>query len=350
MKPDISVVIPLYNKEQYIRRTIDSVLHQTFQNFECIIVDSSTDGSTKLVSQYDDPRIVLVSCEKSTAAHARNQGAQIAQSDLIAFLDADDEWQPDHLEALLNLKMNYPDAGMYSTPYVKIRPNGQPMVMLFAGIPRPPWEGYIPGYLRSSSRGDEPVHSSSCAVLRAVFETMGGFPEDLMYGEDQFLWGNISLRYPIAYTWKGLAIYHTEALGRICDETHAIQEHPFSVYLKQELAVGNIPPGKQGECRAYIRRKRYAEIFSTILVGSGTAPCTGAPIKDPSAGSGEKNDTSKGFRSVIGQSLSRFYHSSVHDAVRRFLVTIYGCYDPGTALSMGSRVVVRTGTNGSLYK
>jgi glycosyltransferase involved in cell wall biosynthesis len=350
MNPEITVVIPLYNKERYIQRTIDSVLRQTFQNFECIIVDSSTDGSRKLVSQYDDPRIVLVSCEKSTAAHARNQGAHTAQSDLIAFLDADDEWQPDHLESLHNLRKNYPDAGIYSTPYIKIRANGRPMVMLFAGIPRPPWEGFIRSYLRSCSLGDEPVHSSSCAVPRTVFNAMGGFPENLMYGEDQFLWGNISLRYPIAYTWKGLTIYHTESLGRICDEKHAIEEHPFSVYLKQELLLGNISPEKQRDCRAYIRRKRYTEIFSAIIAGKSTPRGAGALIKYPSVHVGKMDEKYCGLKRIIGRSFNRFYDSSVHDVLRQILVLIYRCYDPGTTLSLGSQVIGRTETNVRLHK
>jgi glycosyltransferase involved in cell wall biosynthesis len=337
MKPEISVVIPLYNKERYIRRTIDSVLGQTFQNFECIVIDSSTDGSAKLVRQYDDPRILLVSCEKSTAARARNHGASIAQSDLLAFLDADDEWQPDHLETLVRLRKRFPDAGVYSTPYVKIRRNGRPMVMLFYDIPCPPWEGYIPGYLKSCSRGDEPVHSSCCAVPRPIFETIGGFPEDLVYGEDQFLWGKISLTYPVAFSWNGLAIYHTEALGRICDEVHVIREHPFSAYLRQELAKGTIPAEKQRECLAYVRRKRYSEIFSRLLSGGESESSEGTPIpfEDTIHNSGKGELKSSGSINIIGLSLNHLYRSSIHDVIRRCLCKIYGCYDSGQLFYSG---------------
>jgi len=334
MKPDISVVIPLYNKERYIRRTIDSVLCQTFQNFECIIIDSSTDGSTKIVSEYDDPRIVLISCEKSTAAQARNKGVQVAQSGFIAFLDADDEWQPDHLETLWHLRTDYPYAGIYSTPYIKIRPNGRPMVMLFTGIPRPPWKGYIPKYLRTCSQGDEPVHSSSCAVPKDIFESMGGFPEGLIYGEDQFLWGKISLKYPVAYSWKGLTIYHTEAQGRICDDVHEVREHPFSAYLRQELASGNVPPEKIKECRAYIRRKRYAEIFSRLISGgkSGSREGLSGPVTDSLSELAREGNGSPHPMKIIGRFFSQFYDSSVHDAIRLVLCKINGCYDPGTDL------------------
>jgi|GEM_PF-1213094 len=331
MKPDISIVIPLYNKERYIRRTMDSVLCQTHMNFECIIVDSSIDGSTEIVKKYDDPRMVYLSFEKSTAAHARNHGARIAQSDLLAFLDADDEWQPDHLETLIHLRKRFPEAGLYSTPYVKIRRDGCPMVMLFYDIPRPPWEGHIPDYLLTCSRGDEPVHSSSCAVPRHIFESMDGFPENLVYGEDQFLWGKISLAYPVAFSWNGLTIYHTEALGRICDEVHVTREHPFSAYLRQELAGGRIRPEKIRECRAYIRRKRFSESFSRLLSGGETASIVDASTMAESTSVGavgvEKKST--GPMKIAGRALNRFYHSSVHDTLRRCLCFMYGCYNPG---------------------
>jgi glycosyltransferase involved in cell wall biosynthesis len=279
MKPEISVVIPLYNKERYIRRAIESVLRQTFRNFECIIIDSSTDGSQELVRQYNDLRIVLVSCEKSTAAQARNQGVRIAQSDLIAFLDADDEWQPDHLETLIHIRKKFPDAGLYSTPYVKIKPDGHPMVMLFPGIPHPPWEGYVPNYLWTCSRGDEPVHSSSCAIPRDIFLSSGGFPDGFEYGEDQYLWGKIALFYPVAYSWNGLTMYHTEAVGRICDKPHIVTEQPFITYLRRELARGTIPPVLQADCKDYIRRKKYSEFFSRLYMG-GSVPCNGESAED----------------------------------------------------------------------
>lgn len=337
MNNKISVVIPLYNKERYIQRTIDSVLNQTFQNFECIIIDSSTDRSAEVVNHYNDPRLIHIIHEKSTAARARNYGIQIAQTDLIAFLDADDEWQPNHLETLYHLWNKFPDAGLYSTPYVKIKPDGRPMIMLFYGIPHPPWEGYVQHYLTSCSRGDEPVHSSSCAVPKDVLDQMGGFPENLVYGEDQFLWGKISLKYPLAYSWTGLTIYHTEALGRICDEKHAILEHPFSMYLRQELAAGTIPPEKKQEYLAYIKRKRLSFSFSNFLISGEKAICinmTNSAV-DRSNGSLEIEDKFNIIRKILAQSLNRFYHSSVHDAFRRSLCFFYGCYNPGILLNYG---------------
>ncbi len=331
MQKDISIVIPLYNKEKYIQRTLDSVLKQTVQNFECIIVNSSTDASTEIIHQHVDPRIIHITRKRTTAAQARNLGARLAKTDLIAFLDADDEWQPDHLETLLNIRKKFPDAGLFSTSYVKIKQNGNPMVMLFVGIPPPPWDGYLENYLRICSSGDEPVNSSSCAVPRDVFESVGGFPEDLEYGEDQFLWGKIALSYSIAFSWNGLTIYHTEASDRICNEPHMIKEHPFSNYLKNELEKGTIPQKDRPDCLAYIRRKRYSQFFSTLLCW-GAASC-----KKKKPGNEIPDYVLHGVRRFLlfpvkytGRLFLNFYHSSFYDKIRMFICRICGCYNPGS--------------------
>ena len=333
MQIDISIVIPLYNKEKYIRRALDSVLKQTVQNFECIIVNSSTDASTEIVHQYEDLRIIHITSERTTAAHARNLGSRLAKTNFIAFLDADDEWQSDHLETFLNLRKKFPYAGLFSTPYIKLKQNGSPRVMLFVGIPPPPWEGYLENYLRICSRGDEPVHSSSCAVPRDIFESVGGFPEDLEYGEDQFMWGKISLSYPMAYSWKGLAIYHTEAMDRICNKEHIIDEHPFSQYLTQELAAGTIPLEKRQECRAYIQRKRYSMFFSSFIMGSyGSCNRVHSGTSTSTKSASVLSRIFAVYESVIlplRRAADSAYQSTVHDGIRSLLCKIYGSYNPG---------------------
>src|SRR5690554_5521626 len=94
-----SVVIPLYNKELSISNTIQSVLDQTFQNFEIVIVnDGSTDNSVKEVEKFDDKRIRLIHQENQGVSAARNRGIKEARYEWIAFLDGDDLWEKEHLE------------------------------------------------------------------------------------------------------------------------------------------------------------------------------------------------------------------------------------------------------------
>jgi len=329
MVPEISVVIPLFNKERYIRRTIESVLRQTFQDFEIIIIDSSTDRSTDIVKQYDDPRIIHIVRDRMRAAPARNLGVNVARSDYVAFLDADDEWQPDHLETLVSLRKKYPDAGLYSTPYVKLRHDGRPWIMLFTGITPPPWEGYLTNYLRICSRGDEPVNSSSCAIPRQVFFEVGGFPENLEYGEDQYLWGKISLTYPIAFSWKGLTIYHTESTGRICNDPHIFNEHPFSIYLYKEIKKGEISHEKQLEYAEYIRRKRHGSFFSSYFtLNSHGDTCVHSEVKNITTNNYFISLFLSGMHKGVNFSLQWLYNSSFHNLYRRFLCLIFGSYSP----------------------
>ncbi|MBT8256619.1 MAG: glycosyltransferase family 2 protein, partial [Bacteroidia bacterium] len=96
-----SVVIPLYNKEAFISTTIRSVLDQSFQDFELLVIDDgSTDDSHKIVQEFNDSRIRLKSIKNSGVSVARNFGVEKSKYDWIAFLDADDYWTSGFLETL----------------------------------------------------------------------------------------------------------------------------------------------------------------------------------------------------------------------------------------------------------
>ena len=113
-KPDISVIIPLYNKESIIERTIKSVLSQSFTNFEVVIInDGSTDGSMDIVRSISDPRIVIIEQENGGPSKARNTGANIAKGEWIVFLDADDQFMPHALETFYNLIVNNKDFNVF---------------------------------------------------------------------------------------------------------------------------------------------------------------------------------------------------------------------------------------------
>jgi glycosyltransferase involved in cell wall biosynthesis len=94
-----SVVIPLYNKENSIRNTVQSVLNQSFADFEIVIVnDGSTDKSLEVVRQINDARIRIIDKDNGGVSSARNYGIKNAEKEWIAFLDGDDLWEPNHLE------------------------------------------------------------------------------------------------------------------------------------------------------------------------------------------------------------------------------------------------------------
>lgn len=109
--PEVSVIIPVYNREHVIERAVDSVLNQTFTSLELIVVDDgSTDNTLELLQDYDDDRIrVLRQSENSGANAARNKGLHAAEGQYIAFQDSDDRWYPEKLERQVDRMQNTPD-------------------------------------------------------------------------------------------------------------------------------------------------------------------------------------------------------------------------------------------------
>lgn len=123
----ISVVIPLYNKERYIERAVYSVLSQTFQQFEIVIVnDGSTDGSVSVIERMNNPLIRLIHQKNGGVSAARNRGIEEARFEYIAFLDADDEWKENHLEVIAGLIRKFPECGVFGTSYYYTRENTSP--------------------------------------------------------------------------------------------------------------------------------------------------------------------------------------------------------------------------------
>jgi glycosyltransferase involved in cell wall biosynthesis len=113
-----SIVIPLYNKELSIGNTIQSVLNQTYQDYEIIIVnDGSTDNSLHVVEQINDSRIRIITKPNGGVSSARNRGIKEAKYDWIAFLDGDDLWEKDHLEEITKMMQVYPNEKVYVTSF-----------------------------------------------------------------------------------------------------------------------------------------------------------------------------------------------------------------------------------------
>lgn len=212
-RPFFSVVIPLYNKQNYIKETIKSVLNQTFQNFEIVVVnDGSKDDSIKIIESIQDYRIKLVHQENSGVSVARNMGIKEANAKYIAFLDADDLWLPEFLQTIYELIQNFPDAGLYATAYKKRKENGEENEINIQGLSSKEYEGYLPNYFESIVKGDNLVWSSATCIPKKVFiENDIWFPVGEKYGEDLYVWARVAMKFAIAYSTKICSIYKIEA-------------------------------------------------------------------------------------------------------------------------------------------
>lgn len=205
--PSISVVVPLYNKRDTLTRALDSVLAQTSQDFEIIVVnDGSTDGSETLLAKTTDARIRLFQQTNLGVSAARNRGIGESLSECIAFLDADDTWQPDHLETLLKLREDYPGASIYATGYLFGIGDMQTRTPVIRGIP-PDWRGFLPDYFSLAAKSDPPLWTSALAVSSTAIKAIGGFPVGVTAGEDLITWARLAMTGGVAYTAKPTAIF-----------------------------------------------------------------------------------------------------------------------------------------------
>ncbi|HZW62183.1 MAG TPA: glycosyltransferase family 2 protein [Flavobacteriaceae bacterium] len=240
MKPYFSVVIPLYNKENYIEKTLHSVLNQAFQDFEVIVVnDGSTDKSPEKVRAFKDSRIRLISIENSGVSHARNTGILEAKADFIAFLDADDLWEKNHLKDLLQLIQNFPNCGLYATAYVK-KSGERFLECKFKDIPKGfEWSGIVQNYFESSIYNSI-AWASAVAIPKNTFETIGLFDDTITLGagEDTDMWIRIALKHPIAFSNKVSAIHNLHAENRLSN-TNTNLRHFINLDNYESIAKSN---------------------------------------------------------------------------------------------------------------
>ena len=204
---DISVVIPLYNKAAEIGPTLRSVLCQTASPREIIIVDDgSTDGSGDIVSRMASGRVTLVRQPNGGVSVARNRAIGMASGRWVALLDGDDLWCPDHLERMASLIGRYPDCGAYGSGFY-VEDNRRRVVG-----DTPHEQGVVDFFRESMQRY---VLIPSAAVLRRdLVLSLGGFPEGMRMGEDQYLWTKIARVAPVAFAPEPSVIYSRSASNR----------------------------------------------------------------------------------------------------------------------------------------
>lgn len=183
-----SIVIPLYNKEKFVAATLDSILAQTFTDYEVIVVDDvSTDGSLSVAERYSgkfNPGFRIVSHQKNSGlSAARNTGIRNANADLIAFIDADDTWKPDFLEKMHELIHKFPGAGIYASGYEEKYPSGMAMDIHKNLDFRPGEMNLVADFFKANAH--QPIFwYGSAVVRREVFDKSGFFDESITYGED----------------------------------------------------------------------------------------------------------------------------------------------------------------------
>ncbi|WP_299389846.1 glycosyltransferase family 2 protein [uncultured Gelidibacter sp.] len=206
MTPYFSIIIPLYNKETHIKSTIESVLAQTFQDFEVIVVnDGSSDASKSVLASFYDDRIYYYEQENQGVSATRNLAISKAKGAYIALLDADDLWKPTYLETIYQLIQSFPEQHVFATSVLIETPNDViPSVYSIDSLKEN--DVYVVDYFESSTINSL-LTSSSVVLHKSVFEKIGTYNTSIKKGEDTDLWIRIGIHYKTVFKNQALVTY-----------------------------------------------------------------------------------------------------------------------------------------------
>jgi GT2 family glycosyltransferase len=211
---EVSVIIPLYNKSRYIRRTLESVLAQTWQDFEVVVVDDgSTDDGPAIVQGCGDPRVRLVRQENRGPGAARNHGIQLSTAPYLAFLDADDEWLPHFLQRAVEMLKDQEKCPVFVADYF-LDKGTDTYLGYHPELPFGPGLNTLPVDISPKMvKSCTDLFAQGAAVVgREVVDRLGGYYENgCTYGEDTFLWLRVLLHYPLCVCEEPLLRVHHDS-------------------------------------------------------------------------------------------------------------------------------------------
>lgn len=259
-----SVIIPLYNKQLSITNTVESVLSQTYQNFEIIVVnDGSTDNSRKVVEKISDPRIRLIDQVNQGVSAARNRGIKEAKNEWIALLDGDDIWRTDHLEEIVKMMDELPPSSKRKVYVTSFDYSNKPSLRPNANN----FKSYEVNNYFKAARCKTIICSSIVVIHKACFNSIGMFKENLNRGEDLDLWARLAKEYKIVKSPKVTATYRIEAENRSTSsfniEKSFLYNHDFSSASSVDEAE-YYQARLSSSIRGYILEGRYKDCLRLV--------------------------------------------------------------------------------------
>ena len=245
--PLVTVVTPAYNIAKYIGEAVDSVLRQTFQDFEYLVVDdASVDDTINVIKAHvhEDPRFRLVEVEHGGPSAARNAGIREAKGEYIAFLDGDDRWHPKFLERQLGLIQSLPpDVGVVFCRSRIVLENGTPVFFQWHRAGRYDFDDFLVS-------GNPARSGSSLLIRKSCFTDAGGFDEKLYYGEDLDMWLRIAenSKTPILWGSKYFLMDLRLRPGSATRDRAEVEAALNEMYESQTAKLRRLPAGL-----AYVR-------------------------------------------------------------------------------------------------
>jgi glycosyltransferase involved in cell wall biosynthesis len=225
-----SIIIPLYNKQCYIAKAIESVLSQSFTDYELIVVDDgSKDESFEVANSIIGNRgnCHLYRQQNAGVSVARNNGVALSRGKYLCFLDADDWWEPTFLEEMSKLVKEFPGAGIYGANYTIVNETRHKTRIAPIGVDPGFEKGYIDYCQVYAKTLAMPLWTGAVCIPRPVFDEMKGFPKGIKLGEDFLLWIRIALQYKVVFLNKPLSYYNqdVDAANRGVGKLHSPEYH-----------------------------------------------------------------------------------------------------------------------------
>lgn len=249
--PEISVVMPLYNKEVSVRRAIQSVLEQDMPDFELIIVDDgSTDQSFAQACQFQDPRIRFIQQTNQGVSRARNVGVSASKSHYVAFIDADDRYHPNFLSSMKRMMTDYPQACFYCCRFEVIDETGR-LMQTRSYLPDS-FSGPVTDFFSLYKKDRLLLCPSSFMVNKAAFFTVGGFSEDAVIGEDICLWIALALNGQVVVNNKIASTMFRNAENRTAGKASQTVSKYAEIYLGS------------GEWRRHLQAKQIDSVLQLV--------------------------------------------------------------------------------------
>jgi glycosyltransferase involved in cell wall biosynthesis len=254
MPPQISVVIAAYNAERFLRETLESVLAQSLQNLEVIVVDDgSTDGTQQVLRSISDPRLTVLRQDNGGVSAARNAGLAVARAPYIFFLDADDLLTPDALSRMVRTLDNNPDRVACFGHHIKIAENGSDLSM----------GSYIRWKLLPA---DDTLRNliaknficGAICVRADAARTVGGFDTTLRLGEDWEFWCRLALLGDFAAMPDDIVLMYRQ---RFSSANYRLRKSPLRPnHQALDVIYSNPEIRRRFSLSELQRRRRLAEI------------------------------------------------------------------------------------------
>ena len=249
--PAISIIMPCFNRADTIEQSINSVLSQSFSDWALIIIDDgSSDSSRALVLRYKDPRITLHTQQNTGVCGARNAGLRLATGEMIAFLDADDTWDPECLTQL-HRSLHTSNAALAYCGWQNIGLSGG------QGEPFIPPDYETPKKMPLLFENCRwPIHA--CLTYKTVIINAGMFNESIQTSEDFLLWLHIAAKHSLILVPDVLAYYHFHESGQASNNK---AKTAINHYLAQEMFLIEHPEYQEIFGRADLKRMMLGELL-----------------------------------------------------------------------------------------